>query len=150
MATKIRTDLRLLKYGLIAISSVAAVAAAVLYCFALMLKEDVEFRVGQLAYYILVAPYGTLRDFPIYAATPTDVRYEYDAADGPAPARLTMTVHSPASAPSILDRYAEYCALRDSEIIADTVQCETSDYSIAIIATELQDGARLIITFEEK
>lgn len=133
---------------------VLAVGAG-LYSLSLILREDVHFRSGELAYYVLVAPYRTMRTFPLYGALRHSVRYEYDAADGPAPARVSCVFTSTATGEALLHAYAAHCPPQREGPWGTTtgnrgLQCHAPGYHISIAVDTVENGTAVLIVFEEE
>ncbi len=130
--------------GLIALSLVG-------YTFALHLREDLEFAPGSFAYYVLVARHREVRQFAALAAQDPP-RFEYDAADGNAPARITATFRASASPVKVREAYAELCRAQGygPTVGADAIRCQTAKWDITVQATDQGRGASVVVAWEER
>lgn len=133
-----------------ALLALAAVCTAG-YALALHFRQDVAFGRGSFAYWVLVARHQEIRQFPALGAQ-VPPRYEYDAADGNAPARITATF--PASAPpaEVRKSYAEICRAENfpATLGEDAVRCQATKWDIAIQTSAAGPGSAVVITWEER
>jgi hypothetical protein len=130
----------------------ALFVVAAVYTLTLPLREDVLFTGRHPAYLVLVAPRAVVRTFPLHESMPGSVVYEHDAADGPAPARLTVTFSSRTDPQRALEAYAGTCSARGyrTERAGGQVECRAPGYAIAVGARPQAGGSDVTITFEEE
>ena len=130
---------------------VVAVIVPALYGLTLPLRSDVMFGRRSIAYLELVAPRTVIRTFPVHRAT-SDVQYEYDAADGPAPARITVMFGTAAEADALLAAYSRYCAERGLQPAPakNGLTCHAKGYQIAIQPSVGAQRNQVVLVFEEE
>lgn len=139
-----------------------SVILAILYAGSLILRDEVEFRSGDVISWILASSV-TIRDFPTPGADATPRKLIYRAGDGPAPARIVLSFDSRESPSSVVASLATYCAAQKYEVKgagveqpptptpAPALQCVASDYLISITLKPREPhGASVIVEFEEK
>jgi hypothetical protein len=123
------------------------------YWLTLVFGEDVEFRHGDLAYRLLVD--REVDGFPIIGADAGDALYQYDAQDGPAPMRLTLSYLSGETPESVIAGYEAACGARGYAPLAPengagggNAGCLGKDYQIRINAKPAAAGSDVIVLFE--
>jgi hypothetical protein len=128
-----------------------AVIVLASYGLTLPLRSDVTFGRRSIAFLELIAPRTVVRTFPVHRAT-SDVQYEYDAADGPAPARITVMFGTAVEADALLAAYSRYCAERGLQPAPakNGLTCHAKGYQIAIQPSIGAQRNQVVIVFEEE
>jgi hypothetical protein len=127
---------------------------AAIYAITLPLREDVRFSSRHPAYLVLVAPRAVVRSFPLHQAISDSTMYEHDAADGPAPARLTVTFATLVEPAQTLEEYSRICSARGYQPVTSPgpvhVQCRAPGYAITVGASKQENRNEVSIVFEEE
>ena len=120
------------------------------YALALNLRQDVEFGRGAPAYYVLVFPHRDLRRLATVNVG-GEARYEFDAQDGNAPQRLTLTFPPTVSAETVRRAYAALCTGKPEEDPRPgALRCSAGAWDMAIEPPSAPGTAAPIVVLEER
>ncbi len=135
--------------------TVTAIGAGI-YVLSVSLSENLTFRLGDAAYYI-IATSKTVREFPRFSAAAQAVNFTYSARDGPAPGQISMTYASTAATEDLDRRHRAYCegqryasVPEDDLFLASRLGCEASDYRIEVKLRPRDQGTWVTVEFLER
>ena len=135
--------------------TVATIGAG-FYVLNVALSDNLSFRPGDVAYYI-VATSRTVREFPRFSAAAQAVDFTYSARDGTAPEQISMTYASTAAAEDLDRRHRAYCQVQhyasvpeDDLFLASRLGCEASDYRIEVNLRPHDQGTLVTVDFVER
>ena len=148
---------RALRIWLVAFLTLVVVAiGSGIYILSVSLSDDLAFRQGDAAYYIVVTS-KTVRDFPRYSEVGQVAKFIYSARDGTAPGQIVMTYSSKGSVGEIDEKYQDYCERQgyskvpnEGLFLESRLGCDASDYRIEVDFQQRSTATSVTVVFIER